>query len=60
MREILPGLFHWTAIHPEIQIEVSSYYLEGAETVLDPLIPAEGLGWFDGHATPRSILRILK
>jgi hypothetical protein len=24
MREVLPGVFHWTAIHPNIHSEVSS------------------------------------
>jgi hypothetical protein len=56
MREILPGLFHWTAVHPEIQIEVSSYYAEAAGAVLDPLIPAEGLDWFGSHTTPRHVI----
>jgi hypothetical protein len=56
MREILPGLFHWTAVHPEIQIEVSSYYVEEPGAVLDPLIPAEGLGWFSDHVTPRHVI----
>jgi hypothetical protein len=56
MREVLPGLFHWTAVHPEIQIEVSSYYVAGSGVLLDPLIPAEGLGWFRAHATPRHVI----
>ena len=42
MREILPGLFHWTVVHPKIKIEVSSYYVRDARALLDPLIPAEG------------------
>ncbi len=49
MREILPGLFHWTAVHPKIRIEVSSYYLPEAGVLLDPLLPAEGLEWFRGR-----------
>ncbi len=56
MCEILPGLFHWTAVHPEIQIEVSSYYVEAPGLVLDPLIPAEGLEWFHDHTPPRHVL----
>ena len=56
MREILPGLFHWTAIHPEIKIEVSSYYIEAPGVVLDPLIPAEGLEWFRGRTEPRHVI----
>jgi len=25
MKEILPGILHWTVVHPKIKIEVSSY-----------------------------------
>jgi hypothetical protein len=28
MREVLPGVFHWTEVHPSIQIEVSCHYVE--------------------------------
>ena len=28
MQEVLPGVFHWTARHPKIGIEVSSYWLD--------------------------------
>ncbi len=56
MREILPGLFHWTAVHPKIKIEVSSYYLREARVLLDPLIPAEGLEWFRARGKPRHVL----
>lgn len=56
MREILPGLLHWTAVHPRIQIEVSSYYLAEAGVLLDPLLPAEGLDWFRENGEPRHVL----
>ncbi len=47
MQEVLPGVFHWTAEHPKIHIEVSSYWLEPAGVLIDPLAPAEaGLDWF--------------
>jgi hypothetical protein len=55
VREILPGLFHWTAVHPRIRIEVSSYYLRPARVLLDPLLPAEGLAWFRG-AEPEHVI----
>lgn len=55
MREILPGLFHWTAVHPKIHIEVSSYYLPESGVLLDPLVPAEGLDWFRTHGEPRHV-----
>ena len=37
---IRPGLLHWTAAHPKIQIEVSSHWLADARVLLDPLLPA--------------------
>jgi glyoxylase-like metal-dependent hydrolase (beta-lactamase superfamily II) len=47
MNEILPGVFHWTARHPRIGIEVSSYYVADSGAVLDPTVPPEsGLDWF--------------
>ena len=56
MKEILPRVYHWTATHPRIRIEVSSYYLEAAGVLLDPLIPAAGLDWFRTHGEPRHVL----
>jgi hypothetical protein len=46
MKEILPGIFHWTQTHPKINIPVSSYYLKPERVLFDPLIPDEGLEWF--------------
>ena len=46
MNEILPGVFHWTAKHPKILANVSSYYVAESGTVLDPMLPPDGLGWF--------------
>jgi glyoxylase-like metal-dependent hydrolase (beta-lactamase superfamily II) len=56
MKEIRPGLWHWTARHPKIGIEVSSYYVVDGGTLIDPMLPAEGIGWFRGHGEPRSIV----
>jgi hypothetical protein len=47
MKEILPGIFHWTVTHPKIKIEVSSYYLVEEAVLIDPLMPTEGRKWFD-------------
>ena len=47
MHEILPGVFHWTVVHPRIHIPVSSYYLGDDAVLIDPLVPEEGLDWFD-------------
>jgi hypothetical protein len=60
MREILPGVFHWTARHPRIGIEVSSYWLETGPggVLLDPLVPPDlGIEWFAGRAVmPAAII----
>jgi hypothetical protein len=55
MHEIAPGLWHWTARHPHIRSDVSSYYLRPERVVLDPLLPAEGIGWFEG-AEPEHVV----
>jgi hypothetical protein len=56
MREILPGVWHWTGEHPDIHYEVSSYYLEDAGAVLDPVLPPEGLDAFGDWAPGQVIL----
>jgi hypothetical protein len=52
MEEIAPCLWHWTARHEHIHSEVSSYYLADAGVVIDPMIPPEGLEWFERHRVP--------
>jgi len=47
MREILPGVLHWTAMHPKIKFEVSSYYLAQERVLIDPMVPEEGLDAFE-------------
>lgn len=42
MREIAPGLFHWTAFHEPIGARVSSYYVAPAGIVVDPKVPEDG------------------
>jgi hypothetical protein len=56
MQEILPGIHHWTAMHPSIGAPVSSYYVESAAAVIDPMVPEEGLDWFDGKPLERVVL----
>jgi glyoxylase-like metal-dependent hydrolase (beta-lactamase superfamily II) len=58
MQEVLPGVYHWTAIHPGIHIEVSSYWLEETGVVIDPLVlEREGLDWFaDRTLAPAAVL----
>jgi len=56
MNEIGSGIHHWKAVHPRIQMEVSSYYVERSRTLIDPLLPAEGIEWFRSRATPERIV----
>jgi glyoxylase-like metal-dependent hydrolase (beta-lactamase superfamily II) len=41
MDEILPGVWHWTAEHPRIRMEVSSHWVPEAGTLIDPLVPPD-------------------
>ena len=56
MEEIAPGLWHWTASHEGIGKPVSSYYLAEERVVLDPMLPADGLEWFEAHGAPEHVL----
>jgi hypothetical protein len=56
MREIAPGLWHWTARHDHIGAEVSSYYLLPERVALDAMVPAEGLEWFEQHGAPEHVV----
>jgi hypothetical protein len=51
VEEILPGVFHWTAVHPNIHQPVASWWLEDGGVLIDPLIPPdEGIEWFAGRS----------
>jgi glyoxylase-like metal-dependent hydrolase (beta-lactamase superfamily II) len=54
LNEIAAGIYHWTAQHPDIHMQVSSYYVEPAGIVIDPLEPPDGMGFFDGLDAPPS------
>jgi hypothetical protein len=56
VQEIAPGLWHWTARHDHIPTEVSSYYLFAERVLIDPMIPAQGLEWFEQRGPPEHIL----
>ncbi|MCW3063407.1 MAG: hypothetical protein JWN32_579 [Solirubrobacterales bacterium] len=56
MQEIAPGVFHWNALHPNIKMRVSSYFLADEGVVLDPMLPPEGLEWFEEHAPPAAVV----
>jgi hypothetical protein len=56
MEEVLPGVHHWTAEHPRLGIEVSCHFVAGSATAIDPLLPDEGMGWFEHHRPARVVL----
>jgi hypothetical protein len=57
VQEIAPGIFHWSAYHPGIRTQVSSYYVEPANAVIDPMLPDDGLEWFEERgARPAQVL----
>ena len=56
MDEVQTGIFHWNAFHEGIQQRVSSYYVEGAAAVIDPMLPPDGLGWFASRPPERILL----
>lgn len=57
MRELAPGLFHWTAFHEGIRSEVSSYYLRDGGVLFDPLLPDDSaLQWLAENGPPRTVL----
>jgi hypothetical protein len=42
MKEVTHGIRHWSAVHPNLGIEVSSYWLPDLRVLLDPLeVPDE-------------------
>lgn len=56
-KEIADGLFHWTTVHPEIRVRVSSYYLKLERVLVDPLLPSpRGREWLARHGPPEHIL----
>lgn len=56
MDEVESGIFHWSAFHEGIQQRVSSYYVEGAAAVIDPMPPPDGLEWFASRPPERILL----
>jgi hypothetical protein len=56
IREVLPGVYHWTVIHPRIRLPVDSYHIEPARIVLDPMVPREGLECFEQRGAPSQIV----
>ena len=49
MKEIVPGILHWTAFHEGIGSDVSSYFVERGATLIDPMLPSDGVEAFRGR-----------
>jgi hypothetical protein len=58
MHELARGLWHWTAFRETIRRTVHSAYDEASRTLIDPMLPDEGLGWFADHGPPERIVLV--
>jgi glyoxylase-like metal-dependent hydrolase (beta-lactamase superfamily II) len=56
VRELAPGLWHWTARHEHIHADVSSYYLLAERVLIDAKVPPEGLDWLAQHGPPTDVV----
>lgn len=56
MREIADGIVHWTAQHPNIGQRVSSYLVVPSATLIDPLLPEDGLDGLERIVRPERIV----
>jgi hypothetical protein len=56
MDELLPGVWHWTATHPNTGSEVSSYWVRPSRAVIDALLPDEGTEPFREEPPERVLL----
>jgi len=58
MDELAAGLWHWTAFRTTIRRTVHSAYDERSRTLIDPMLPEEGLDWFAQHGPPERIVLV--
>jgi hypothetical protein len=49
MKEIIPGVWHWTAYRKTIRSDVHSYFVDRAAALIDPMLPEEGVEAFRGR-----------
>src|SRR5256885_2210845 len=56
MEEILDGVWHWTATHPSTGSEVSSYWVRPSRSVIDILLPEDGIDSFSAEPPERVLL----
>ena len=52
MRELIDGVYHWAAVHPNTGLEAGSHYIEPARTLVDPMAPDEVVEWLAGMRHP--------
>jgi hypothetical protein len=56
VQEIASGIWHWTARHPRIGADVSSYYLPDLGLLLDPLTPPDVIDRLEQMGPPQVAL----
>ncbi len=56
MKEIAPGVWHWTAFRKSIGSQVHSYLLADEGVLIDPMKPEAGVDAIGKIAAPREIL----
>ena len=52
----MPGVVHWIAMHPKIRQEVNSYLLPESGTLIDPMLPPDGIESFEQDPPRRIVL----
>jgi hypothetical protein len=55
MDEIQPGLLHWTAFHDGIRQDVHSHFHVPSGTLIDPMVPLDGLEAVERAGRPQRI-----
>lgn len=60
VREVIPGVHHWTRVHPRTRTVVSSIYVEPVGVLVDPLVPREGLAWFEDRRRPEQVVMTIR
>lgn len=56
MQQILPGIYDWAGFDEGLRAPVHSHYVEPAGVLIDPMMPEEGPGAFNGLVTPQQVL----
>jgi hypothetical protein len=57
MDEVLSGVWHWTAEHPDIHATVHSHWVPASRALIDPLVPPDvGMEPFRGDPPDRVLL----